>query len=324
MARRVFITGITGFVGSHLAELLVARGVDVHGLAVEAPPYRTLVGLGRSVTMHRGDITDPAAMRAAVEESQPDTLVHLAGQAVPSLAARDPLAAVRINVLGTAVVVEALRGRPDARLVFASSAEVYGAPTGGVAREEAPLRPSNVYAATKVAAEALVRELGESGSTGVVIVRPVAQLGPRQHRGLAASAFARQIALAEAGRAEPVIRHGRLDPRRDLIDVRDMAEAYAAAGDLPAAGTQVFNVGSGRTVPIETVLATLMRMARVQVTGELDPDLVRPGDATATAVDAGAFRSRTGWAPKIPLERSLSDTLDHWRDEIAREALAHA
>lgn len=315
MPRRVLITGITGFAGSHLAEHAVASGDEVHGLAFEEPPYANLAAIANDVRIHRGDLSDPAAVRVAVAAARPDVVVHLAGQAVPALAAQDPQAAVRVNVLGTSAVVEAVRpeGTP---LVFASSAEVYGV-SDGPAREDAPLRPPNAYAATKVAAEALVRTL-----PAAVIVRPVNQIGPRQHPALAASAFARQIALAEAGAAEPVIRHGRLDARRDVMDVRDMARAYRLAADLE--GQLTFNVGSGRTVAMQELFDTLVAMSRVRLRTELDPERVRSGDPATVSVDASAFRARTGWEPRIPLRQSLADLLDHWRAQVRREALARA
>jgi GDP-4-dehydro-6-deoxy-D-mannose reductase len=302
--RRVLITGITGFAGSHLAEHAVASGDEVHGLAFEEPPYANLAAIAKDVRIHRGDLTDAAAVRAAILAARPDVVVHLAGQAVPTLAAQDPEAARRVNVLGTSAVVEAVR--PDANpLVFASSAEVYGVPDGP-AREDAPLRPPNAYAATKVAAEALVRTLSSA-----VILRPVNQVGPRQHPALAASAFARQIALAERRSAEPVIRHGSLDASRELLDVRDMARAYRLAADIQ--GQQTFNVGSGRAVPMQELFDMLVAMSRVPLRTELDPARVRTGDPSTVSVDSSAFRARTGWEPRIPLRQSLADLLEHWR-----------
>ena len=315
MPRRVLITGITGFAGSHLAEHAVASGDEVHGLAFEEPPYANLDRIANDVRIHRGDLGDPAAVRAAVVAARPDVVFHLAGQAVPALAAQDPQAAVRVNVLGTSSVVEAVR--PEGTLlVFASSAEVYGAPDRPP-REDAPLRPPNAYAATKVAAEALVRTL-----PAAVIVRPVNQIGPRQHPALAASSFARQIALAEAGRSEPVIRHGRLDARRDVMDVRDMARAYRLAADL--GGQVIFNVGTGQTVAMQEIFDTLVALSRVPLRTELDTERVRAGDPASVSVDASAFRVRTGWEPGIPLRRSLADLLDNWRLQVRSETLARA
>jgi GDP-4-dehydro-6-deoxy-D-mannose reductase len=320
----VLITGITGFAGSHLAEHLVAAGGVVHGLAFEDPPFPNLAAVARDVRIHRGDITRVDDLRAALAAAEPLVVVHLAGQAVPALAAADPAGAVRVNVLGTAAVIAAVDERPGTRLVIASSAEVYGTPQSSPVDEDAPVDPANPYAATKVAAEALARELGEDrggrGARTVVILRPTNQIGPRQHPGLVASAFAKQIAEAEAGRAAPVVRHGSLDAHRDFLDVRDMADAYARAAEMRAPGTHVFNVGTGQAVGVDEILHMLIALARVPVHAELDPERVRPGVAPTFALDATRFRAATGWRPRIPLSVSLRDLLDYWREQVRQEA----
>ena len=320
MPRTVLITGITGFAGSHLAERFVTAGVDVHGIAHEDPPFAHLAAVADRVIVHRANILDVAAVTAALDAARPDAVVHLAAQAVPTLAAADPVSAVRVNVLGTATLLSALDAHPAVHLVMASSADVYGAPDTELVDERAPLRPANVYAATKVASEALVREFGDRRRAATTVLRPANQIGPRQHPGLAASAFAKQIAEAEAGLAEPLVRHGLLDARRDFLDVRDMAEAYALAADLSEAGTAVYNVGSGHAVPIAEILGTLIGLARVRVRAELDPERVRSGEPTAFALDAGRFRKRTGWAPRTRLRTSLTDTLEYWRGQVRAEA----
>jgi len=315
---RVLVTGISGFAGSHLAELLVSRGYEVHGLAHEGPPFANLRSIQDRVRIHEGDITRLEDVQGALAGSRADAVVHLAGMAVPTIASKDPIAAVRVNVLGTAAVLSALEEHPRTRLVFASSADVYGAPDRIPVDEDAPLRPGNVYAATKVASEALTRELAARHAVPVVILRPANQNGPRQHPGLAASAFAKQIAEAEAGIAEPVIKHGRLDAERDFLDVRDMARAYAAALGLDESGT--FNVGTGRAVPIAEILDTLIALSRIPVRAELDQSRVRSGEPTRMALDATRFRQKTDWSPQIALADSLRDTLDHWRSSIRQGA----
>jgi GDP-4-dehydro-6-deoxy-D-mannose reductase len=311
---RVLITGITGFAGSHLAEHLVSRGDEVHGLAHENPPFANLAAVQDRVRIHEGDITRLEDVQRTLAGSRADAVVHLAGIAVPTLASADPVAAVRVNVLGTAAVLTALEEVRKTRLVLASSADVYGAPDHVPVDEDAPVRPGNVYAATKVAAEALTRELAARHGAPVIILRPANQNGPRQHPGLAASAFAKQIAEAEAGLVEPVVRHGRLDAERDFLDVRDMARAYAAALGLGESGT--FNVGTGRAVAIAEILDTLISLARIPVRAELDPSRVRDGEPTRIAVDATRFRQKTDWSPRVTLADSLRDTLDHWRTAI--------
>jgi GDP-4-dehydro-6-deoxy-D-mannose reductase len=315
---RVLITGITGFAGSHLAVHLVSRGDEVHGLAHERPPFRNLAAVQDRVRIHEGDITRLEDVQGALAGSRADAVVHLAGMAVPTLAAADPVAAVKINVLGTATVLTALEEHPRTRLVLASSADVYGAPDSVPVNEDAPMRPTNVYAATKVAAEALTRDAAARHAAPIVILRPANQNGPRQHPGLAASAFAKQIAEAEAGLAEPVVRHGRLDAERDFLDVRDMARAYAAALGLAEGGT--FNVGTERAVAIAEILDTLIALARIPVRAELDPTRVRGGDPTRIALDTTRFRQKTDWSPRIALADSLRDTLEHWRSSIREGA----
>ena len=315
---RVLITGITGFAGSHLAEHLVSRGDEVHGLAHERPPFRNLAAVQDRVRIHEGDITRLEDVQGALAGSRADAVVHLAGMAVPTLAAADPVAAVKINVLGTATVLTALEEHPRTRLVLASSADVYGAPDSVPVNEDAPMRPTNVYAATKVAAEALTRDVAARHAAPIVILRPANQNGPRQHPGLAASAFAKQIAEAEAGLAEPVVRHGRLDAERDFLDVRDMARAYAAALGLAEGGT--FNVGTERAVAIAEILDTLIALALIPVRAELDPTRVRGGDPTRIALDTTRFRQKTDWSPRIALADSLRDTLEHWRSSIREGA----
>jgi GDP-4-dehydro-6-deoxy-D-mannose reductase len=319
---RVLITGITGFAGSHLAERLVARGVEVHGFAFEEPPFPNLAAVADRIRVHRGDITSLPDLRAALAASGVAVVVHLAGQAVPTLAARDPVGAVRVNVLGTSAVLAAVEERRGMRVVLASSAEVYGTPEGALVDEATPVRPTNPYAATKLAAEALARELGDRGDRAVTILRATNQIGPRQHPGLVASAFAKQIAEAEAGASAPVVRHGSLDAHRDFLDVRDMADAYARAAEIDEPGSHVFNVGTGRAVTIAEILNTLLELARIPVRAELDPERLRPGAVTSFALDASRFRARTGWSPRTPLRRSLEDLLDYWRSQVRQEVKA--
>ena len=279
-----------------------------------------MAAIADRLTLHRGNITSLEETRRALDDSRAQAVIHLAGIAVPTIAAADPVSAVQVNILGTATLLVALADRPDVRLIMASSADVYGVPDQVPVTEDAPLRPDNVYAATKVAAEALARDASTRRRAPVVVLRPANQNGPRQQPGLAASAFAKQIAEAEAGLAEPIVRHGRLDAQRDFLDVRDMASAYAAALALGEGGT--YNVGSGRATAISEILETLLAMARIPIRAELDPVRVRAGEATRLALDSTRFRQRTGWSPRIALADSLRDTLEYWRAAIRQGAIA--
>ena len=318
MPRRVLITGITGFAGSHLAERLAGRGYEVHGIAHEPPPHPFLAKIAGRITVHAGNVLDPASLRDGIARARPEIVFHLAGQAVPTLASADPRATIDVNVLGTAHVSDATAAA-GAHLVAASSADVYGIPDRAPSAEDTPLHPTNVYAASKVAAETVLRAAG--ARTRITILRPCNQIGPRQHPQLAASAFAKAIAEAEAGLAEATIRHGQLDPRREFLDVRDMAAAYEAAARLDHGGAETFNVGTGAAVRVADVLAALVALARVPIRTELDPERVRAGVPPLLLLDSSRFRAATGWSPAIALERSLSDTLDFWRENVSREAI---
>jgi GDP-4-dehydro-6-deoxy-D-mannose reductase len=317
MPRRVLITGITGFAGSHLAERLVERGDEVHGIAHEPGPFPYLARVAERVTIHTADVTDPAAVRRAFDAARPEIAFHLAGQPVPTVATADPLPTINVNVIGTAAVAEAAAATGTA-LVAVSSADVYGIPERAPTAEDVRLHPTNVYAATKVAAESVLRAM--AGRARVTVIRPCNQVGPRQHPLLAASEFAKRIAEAEAGIADPVIHHGQLDPEREFVDVRDMAAAYEAAATIGDDGHAVYNVGSGRAVAVGELLRILTGLARVRIRTELDPERVRPGVPAVLVLDSSRFRARTGWSPAIPLERSLSDTLDFWREHVVRNA----
>ena len=316
MPRRVLITGITGFAGSHLAERLVGHGHAVHGIAHESPPFPFLAGIEDRITVHEGNVLDARSVEAAMSSARPEIVFHLAGQAVPTLASADPLAAMSVNVLGTAHVAAAT-ATVGAHLVAASSADVYGIPERVPTPEGAPAHPTNVYAATKVAAEAVLR--GAGTRIQVTILRPCNQIGPRQHPKLAASEFAKSIAEAEAGLADPVIRHGQIDPQREFLDVRDMAAAYEAAMTLDHGAAQTFNVGSGSAIAVAEVLAILVRAARIPIRTELDPERVRAGVPSLLVLDSSRFRAATGWSPALPLARSLSDTLDFWRQTVSQD-----
>ena len=315
---RVFITGIGGFVGSRLARYLLEQGDQVSGTYIGAPPRMSGVA---HVDLHEVDLLDLKTLKRAVGEAEPDALVNLAG--LSSIGSSWKEARMPdyfwVNLVGTENLLAAAAGR---KVVIASSADVYGAPDSEVVDERAPLRPANVYAATKVASEALVHEFAGRRAAATTVLRPANQIGPRQHPGLAASAFAKQIAEAEAGLAEPVVRHGLLDPRRDFLDVRDMAAAYAFAADLSEPGATVYNVGTGQAVSVAEILETLIRLARVPMRAELDPERVRSGAAATFALDSGRFRRRTGWAPKIDLRTSLADTLEYWRGQVRAEVRA--
>lgn len=300
---RALVTGATGFVGRYLVASLQSAGHDVAGCA--GPNDRPAGYLPF-------DLENYETMRAALDASRPDVIFHLAAQTfVPeSLAA--PFDTYRSNALGTALLSRAAReyaasGAPKPRIVFASSAEIYGVRTPGdfPLREISEPRPANPYAASKAAAEAFL--LGEARSLGldVVVARAFNHIGPGQNERFVVPAFAGQLAKIARG-APPLLMVGNLEAARDFLDVRDVVAAYAALASNGASG-EIYNVCSESAIAIRDVLRELVTIARVPVEIREDPARMRPSDVPLFVGSAAKLRERTGWSPAIPLRTSLRE-----------------
>lgn len=296
---RALVTGASGFVGRYLVERL--RGAQYEVTAAGGP--------------HDGDadflpvdLADTQSIRAAFDIAEPDVVFHLAAQAFVPRAIEAPEETYETNVMGTARVLEALRASAGkARLVFISSAEVYGAqpPEAMPLRESLASNPANPYAASKAAAEAIV--LGEVRSFGVdaVIARAFNHIGPGQNDRFVVPSFAAQLAAIARG-GEPVMYVGNLEAKRDFLDVRDVVDAYVAIAERGERG-ETYNVASGTAVSIREILGELIRIAHVPVEVRDDPARMRPSDAPVLYGSSEKLRARTGWQPRIPLRRSLQD-----------------
>jgi GDP-4-dehydro-6-deoxy-D-mannose reductase len=300
---RILITGAEGFVGRHLCAALAAE-----------VPGATLLGQAET----RLDVTDREAVFAGIKAGRPQACVHLAGIAAIGDAAADPARAWAVNLHGAINVAEAiLEYSPDCRMLFVSSAEVYGASfrAGRPLDETAPLSPMNLYAATKAAAEMALVALIPRG-LDLVRLRPFNHTGPGQSEAFVIPAFAGQIARIEAGRQPPVMATGALTPERDFLDVRDVCAAYLAAltAMLPA-GT-VLNIASGRAVRISVVLDQLLALARCKVSAREDPARLRPVEIPRAVGDARLAAKLLNWRPCIPLATTLGDVLNAARQEI--------
>jgi GDP-4-dehydro-6-deoxy-D-mannose reductase len=306
---RALVTGGGGFAGRHLAAELQAQGhaVTACGLAgAGAPPDGA-----RWLDL---DVTDAAACRAALARERPEWIFHLAGVAHVGRAEAAPDECLRVNFGGTrAVLAAALEQAPAARVVLASSAEVYGRvpPDALPVTEDQPLRPATIYAASKAAAEMLAHHAAARG-LDVVVLRPFNHAGPGQSDDFVTSAFARQLARVEAGRQEPVLRVGNLSAVRDLCDVRDVARAYAGAARAARAG-EAYNVTTGRGVPVSEILDTLRALARVPVRVETDPARLRPVDVPVFHGCAEKLARDAGVRLELDLRGMLRDVLDYWR-----------
>ena len=295
---RAFVTGAGGFVGRHLTAHLAAEGDEV-------------------VALREGlDIADEGAVVAAVADAAPQVVYHLAGWAHVGDSWKHPTEVARVNVAGTAAVLEACRVSGVGRILLVGSADAYGAfdPDDLPLREELPLRPMTPYGASKAAAEVLALQSHRSGGAGVVLTRSFNHTGPGQHPSFVVPALARRIVEAEAAGGGDV-RVGNLSAERDLLDVEDVVRAYRTLALHGDAG-QAYNVCSGRPVRIEEVARRLAELSGNELALVVDPDLVRSVDVPCVIGDSSRLRG-LGWEPHVPLGDTLRRVLDDQRRSLA-------
>jgi len=304
----ILVTGAAGFAGSYVVQALAGTG-DVVAWTRATPPPEEIVPLA---TWQQVDLLDRDAVRAAIHRAKPDAVYHCAGAPNVAHSWRDTVSPLSSNVLGTHVLLDALRRAGSrCRVVIPGSATIY-APSSSPLTEESPIAPVNPYALSKLAQEQLGMISGREDGIDVIVTRSFNHTGPRQSAAFAAPNMARQIALIEAGAIEPMIKVGNLDAQRDMTDVRDMARAYVGLMQKGTPST-IYNVASGVALSMKSILEALVARARVGVRIETDSSLFRPSDTPVLLGDATRLRNATGWQPQIPFERTLDDLLTYWR-----------
>jgi GDP-4-dehydro-6-deoxy-D-mannose reductase len=316
---RTLVTGATGFVGGHLVERLLAAGDEVHGLTRRSTWPPDLAHLAADVPLYAADLSESERAKRVLAEVRPERIAHLAGFADAGGSFRDPAAAWAGNLDATRNLCDAVvawGGGP--RILLVSTGQVYG-PSDLPIDESAELRPASPYAASKAAADLFGYQVTRHPGLDIVRVRPFNQVGPRQPPQYAAGHFARQLARIEAGLDAPRLEVGDLTARRDLTDVRDMAEAFRLLLDRGRTG-EVYNAGSGAAVSMADVLDLLRAECRTPVEVVPRPERMRPADPSVIVADAGKLRRETGWTPRNALPQTLRDTLDWWRNQITSPA----
>lgn len=290
----VLVTGAGGFAGSHLLELLQARG-PVTGW-----------------TRKDADLLDRAAVDRAVAALKPTHVYHVAGSPHVAESWKDTSVPLAANIMATHHLLEALgKHSPGARVVVVGSATVYSAKPSPIAEHDT-IGPTSPYAISKFAQEQLALRSVAEDRLEVIVARPFNHTGPRQGAEFAAASFAKQVADIERGQQSPAIHVGNLEAQRDLSDVRDVVSAYVALMDGGEKG-QAYNVASGVGRPIRAVLDGLIARARVPVTVEADPARMRPHDIQILVGDASKLKAKTGWSPRISFDQMLDDLLAYWR-----------
>lgn len=312
---RVLVTGISGFVGSHLVEALLARPEDVivgisrHAPAAPPPPR---------LSWQACDLADRGAIADVLRGVQPEQIYHLAGYASTGRSYTEADAAWESNLTATRNLYEAVLawgGRP--RILHVGSGLVYGAASADdpLLDEAAVLRPASPYAASKAAADLAAFQYSQAPGLAIVRVRPFNHIGPRQSPDFAVPRFAQQLVAMEAGRQPPVLETGDLRPRRDLTDVRDMVQAYLLLMEKGTPG-EVYNAGSGQACAMHEVVERLVALSSVrpEVRQRLQPE--RAIEAAALRADCRKLRQATGWTPRYSLDQTLADILDYWRSQM--------
>lgn len=327
MTKRAFITGITGMVGSHLADYLLEHtDWEIYGLCRWRSPLDNIshllphINKKQRVHLVYGDLRDYLSIHEAVNKVQPDYVFHLAAQSYPKTSFDSPLDTLETNVQGTANVLEALRkNNIQAVTHVCASSEVFGR----VPKEKLPIdeectfHPASPYAISKVGTDLIGRYYAEAYNMTVMTTRMFTHTGPRRGDVFAESTFAKQIAMIEAGLIPPVVKTGNLDSLRTFADVRDAVRAYYMLVTMNPIPGAYYNIGGTYTCTIGDMLKTLISMStNKDILVETDPDRLRPIDADLQVPNTAKFRDVTGWEPMIPFEETMKDLLQYWRDRV--------
>lgn len=315
---KVLITGIEGFAGSHLAELLLEEGWEVFGIKHPESTTENIIFLADRVRISQIDINQHEQVNSEMEKIQPEAVIHLAAFSRVGLSWKSRTYTYRTNILATANLLEAaaeLQSRP--RLLMISSAEVYGPlPEDRMPiKEDYAMNPVNPYAVSKASVELMMNQfMNENSKLNWKIVRPFNHTGPRQTGGFVCSDFAQRVAQIEAGLAEPEIKVGNLEARRDFSDVRDIVRSYKLLVESDSRKT--YNVCSGSAYSIRSILDMLLGMSKMKIKVSVDESKLRPIDTPVIIGDNSRIKTDLGWEPRIPFEKTLNDLLEYWREKI--------
>ena len=329
MKKIAFITGITGMVGSHLADYLIANtDWQVVGLIRWRSPLDNIRNLidhvnnKDRVRLVYGDLNDDASIQTAFADVRPDYVFHLAAQSFPKTSFTAPIDTLNTNIQGTVRVLEGVKNHcPEAIVHVCASSEVFGR----VPREKLPIdeecsfHPASPYAISKVGTDLVGRFYAEAYDLNVMTTRMFTHTGPRRGDVFAESTFAKQIAMIEAGLLPPVVKVGNLKSLRTIADVRDAVRAYYMLMTVNPIPGSYYNIGGTYTCEIGDVLNTLIAMSTMKdkIKIEVDPDRLRPIDADLQIPNTKKFTDHTGWKPEIKYEQTMWDLLNYWRERVA-------
>lgn len=315
---RVLITGITGFVGSHLAEYALGKKAEVWGSIRWRSSTENIDHIKGELKLVECDLRDLSSVTRLIEETRPDYIFHLAAQSFVPTSWHAPDETLTTNVISQLNILEAVRFRKLEPIIqIAGSSEEYGQVYENEipVKETNPLRPLSPYAVSKVAQDLLGYQYHRSYGFKIVRTRAFNHTGPRRGEVFVASNFAKQITQIEAGKKGSTIEVGNLEAKRDFSDVRDIVKAYWLALEKGELG-EVYNICSGKAWSMRELLDMLLSMAKVKIKVEQDPKRLRPSDVPILVGDSTKFKEKTGWRPEIPFEKTLKDLLNYWRGRV--------
>lgn len=321
---KVLITGIGGFVGSHLADFILKElpKVQVLGLIRWWEPKDNINHILDKIILGYGDLTDMPSMEKVLSDHKPEIIFHLAAQSYVDFSFLAPINTLETNIVGTANLLEAVKSLKfssgyDPVINIASSSEVYGQVKENEVpiKEDNPFRPASPYAVSKVGEDMLSFQYWLSWKVKTIRTRMFTHTGPRRGEVFVESNFAKQIALIEAGLQKPVIKAGNLESIRTFLDIKDAIRAYWLLVTKCAPG-EVYNIGGVETMTVGEMLGKLLKLSTVKnISVEVDPARLRPSDVTLQIPCIDKFVKATGWKPEIKFEKTLEDLLNYWREK---------
>lgn len=309
---KVLIIGSAGFAGNYLINELSANGYEVHATHLPSESIQP------ECFRHVLDVLNKDDVKKLISEIKPDIIYHLAAQSSVAVSWKKPQLTAEINIIGSINVMEVL---PDnTRLILIGSGEEYGFIRENACpiKETESLNPANIYAVSKVCAEMIGKVYHRAYSKDIIMVRAFNHSGAGQAETFVISDFCKQIAEIENGLKSPEICTGNLSAKRDFTDVRDIVRAYRLLAEKGVSG-KTYNVGRGKAVSIEYILNTAIGFSEADITHRLDPDRLRASDIPVIEPDISEIFRDTGWTAEIPIEKTISDTLDYWREKLKRE-----
>jgi len=303
-----FITGINGFVGKHLSNFLLSKGFSVSGMDITE-------AFDDKIKYYKCDILNPDAINKVITDSKPDFIFHLAGFTSVKKSFEQPELCTKLNVEGTRNLLDAvINAGINPKILVISSAEIYGIPKSVPISEDSAINTISPYGESKKEQEKACLEYYEKHGLNIIISRSFSHIGPGQEPTFVVSDFAKQIADIERKNREPVIKVGNLEVKRDLTDVRDIVKAYLIAVEKCKPG-EVYNICSANSYSIREILDKLLSFAKIKIEIKQEHLRMRPNDIPVLEGDNNKFMSLTGWSPKIPIEKTLQDILNYWREK---------